>query len=302
MTTDYKNDNSPGKTILVLTDFSISADHAAYYSLKIAEKIKADILLCHVIPPPHAVVKTGLSIAAREEKDCLNDLDELSCRLNDHLDSEGPWLHYRPTINYCCKAGLIAPAVNEVAHDYQVVMAVISMHWTGGLNTILWRSNAREIIEKAECPVLVIPYQARFIGFKKIAFATDLASTNVNAVRCLSGLAQYFDSSILITHVAPEKPSSQIDNHIINHFYNEVTANVDYAKIFYREIKSRSVINGLDWLSEHTDVNLIVLIHHHRNFFQKIFEGSVTQKIAGRLDIPMMVFPYSKVKDKLPVF
>ena len=299
---DYKSDNLPGKTILVLTDFSISADHAAYYSLKIAQKIKADILLCHVIPPPHTTAKPGLSVTERLEKDSLDDLDDLSCRLNDYLDSEEDGRHYRPTINYCCKAGLIATAVNEVAHDCQAVMAVISMHWTGGLNTILWRSNAREIIEKAECPVLVIPYQARFMGFKKIAFATDLASTNVNAVKCLSGLAQYFDSSILITHVAPEKPSPEVNNHIINHFYNELTAKVDYAKIFYREIKSRSVINGLDWLSEHTDVNLIVLIHHHRNFFQKIFESSVTQKIAGHLDIPMMVFPYTKIKEKLPVF
>jgi nucleotide-binding universal stress UspA family protein len=299
---NYKNDNLSEKTILVLTDFSISADHAAYYSLKIAQKIKADILLCHVIPPPHVVIKPGLNISDRQEKDSLNDLDQLSCRLSDHLDSEETELQYRPAISYCCKVGLIASAVNEVADDYEVVMAVISMHWTGGLNSILWRSNAREIIEKAECPVLVIPYQARFVGFKKIAFATDLASTNVNAVRCLSSLAQYFDSSILITHVAPEKPSPQIDGHIINHFYNELASKVDYAKIFYREIKSKSVINGLDWLSEHTDVNLIVLIHHHRNFFQKIFEGSVTQKIAGHLGIPMMVFPYSKVKEKLPVF
>ena len=40
------------KTILVLTDFSISADYAADYALALAQSIEANLLLCNIFERP----------------------------------------------------------------------------------------------------------------------------------------------------------------------------------------------------------------------------------------------------------
>jgi len=46
------------KTILVLTDFSINADHAAHYALKLAQRIGANLLLCNMYELPQDITTT----------------------------------------------------------------------------------------------------------------------------------------------------------------------------------------------------------------------------------------------------
>jgi nucleotide-binding universal stress UspA family protein len=292
------------KTILVLTDFSINADHAAYYALKLAQKVEASLMLCNISPASYRKslhVKSGKLFGNYQlpEGDNVEDLSGLAERLNKQLDIEAG---FRPEIDHCSRSGMVGDTVNEIAARCNAIMVVISRHSSNELNTLLLKNHTRDIIEKANCPVLIIPYQAKFTEFKKIAFATDLASSSINALRCLSIFAKYFDSKILITHVSPENLNFKEESSIIDRFREQVSAVITYPAIDYREIKSKSVVKGLDWLSDHTDIDMIVLIHRKRNFFQKILEASVTQKIAGYLSMPMLVFPHTNVQRPLPVF
>jgi hypothetical protein len=181
-------------------------------------------------------------------------------------------------------------------------MAVVGMHFSTGFGAFLSEDHTSEIIEKVDIPVLVVPNQMKFSNFDKIAFATDLTYNGLDVLHSLHGISKYFDSEILITYVADEKVSDQADQHRVHNFFNRAISQINYPKIYYRAIHSKSVIAGLDWLSEHTDVDLLVLVHRKRNFLQKIFEGSVTQKLASHLVKPMLVFPGTNVRETLPVF
>ena len=81
-----------------------------------------------------------------------------------------------------------------------------------------------------------------------------------------------------------------------------VSSEINYKKIFYRTIKSKSVTNGLDWLADNEEIDLLVLVHRKRNFFQRLLEGSVTHRMANHLTKPLLVYPNSKVLETLPVF
>src|SRR5277367_4475636 len=98
------------KTILVLTDFSIRADHAAHYALKLAQKIKANLLLCNIFPATGtAAVSTPAGWPKRNyeafDEDSINELEELADRLNRFLDNKVPDGDFRPAIEQCSKAG-----------------------------------------------------------------------------------------------------------------------------------------------------------------------------------------------------
>ena len=71
------------KTILVLTDFSINADYVAHYALKLAQKIKANLLLCNIYQVPEGEEKTdGKAWPMRVcEENSINALGELMSRL-----------------------------------------------------------------------------------------------------------------------------------------------------------------------------------------------------------------------------
>jgi hypothetical protein len=175
------------------------------------------------------------------------------------------------------------------------------MHNADGMLGFLASDHTSEIIEKANCPVLILPYQAPFKGFKKIAFATDLVHNGMDVLHSLYGITKYFDSEILITHVAGDRSAETERENITKHFFTQDTAPIHYPKIYYKAIQNKSVASGLDWLAENTDVDLMVLVHHKRNFFQRIFESSVTQKLVDHLTKPMLVFPSSNLRQSLPI-
>jgi nucleotide-binding universal stress UspA family protein len=295
------------KTILVLTDFSIRADHAAHYALKLAQKIKANLLLCNITPAP-AIEPMSSQVAwpGRNyeifKEDSINELTELAERLNKQLNKDLVDGEFMPAIAKASKAGVVADIIEEIATYQHIIMAVISMHSPDVSGAFLLEDHANEIIEKANCPVLVVPFEAAFKGFKKISFATDLTHSGMDILHSLYGLTKYFDSEILITHVADQNSLDVEEQHVIKQFFDLEYSKINYPKIYYRAIKSNSVITGLDWLSEHTDIDLLVLVHRKRNFFQKIFDESVTQKLADHLTKPMLVLPGSKVQQLLPVF
>jgi nucleotide-binding universal stress UspA family protein len=181
-------------------------------------------------------------------------------------------------------------------------MAVISMHSAGYLTTLLSGNHESAIIDKANFPILVIPYQVRYSDYQTIAFATSMNYTDINLLQCLSGLAKHTDAEILIAHVAEEVSDAPQQEKDMKKFFNQIPAKITYPKINYRVIKSSNVASSIRSLTENREVDLLVLVHRRRNFFQKIFGGSITQSIANRPVKPLLIFPSSTVLEVLPVF
>ena len=172
------------KTILVLTDFSDKADHAAHYALKLAQQTKANLLVCNMFMVPYSEPMSTQVAWPMEnfqtiEEDSNNELAALTGRLNLKLDSELSEGDFRPIIEPCSKSGAIAHIFAELAANYQILMAVISQHKTGASNFV-FEDHARSFIEKANFPVFVVPDYEPFNDFKKIAFATDLSISDID--------------------------------------------------------------------------------------------------------------------------
>jgi nucleotide-binding universal stress UspA family protein len=295
------------KTILVLTDFSIRADNAAHYALKLAQKIKANLLVCNVFLEPSAQpmasqVPWPMETYETFEEDSINDVSELAGRLNKQLDKDVADGEFRPVIEQSSIAGFVANGLNEIVAAHHILMAVMSIHSTDNLSTFLLGDHAWEIIEKANCPVLLVPYQETFNGYKKIAFGTDLADSDIDVLHCLSGFAKYLNFEILIAHVTAERSSDQEEQNLVKHFLKQVSSAINYPMIYYRAIYNAHVTTGLHWLSQHSDIDMLVVVHHKRGFFQRLFGGSISQNLAEHPNIPLLVFPFPEAKRSLPVF
>lgn len=293
------------KTILVLTDFTLKADHAAHYALKLAQKIQANILLCNVYPEPAAMpASTHTFWSGNEnetfEQDSLNDLAELANRLKKELVNHDD--DFKPGIEICSKAGPLAEAINYLVASRQILFAVIATHSAADFMAFLTGNHANEIIENANCPVLVLPYQQPFKGFNKIAFATDLAHKGTDVLHSLYHITKYFDSEVLITHVGMAKLAKVTEDFITKRFLCQEIGVSHYPKIQYRSVQNKSITAGLQWLAENDDIDLLVLVHHKRNLIRKIFEPSVTKKLADRFAKPMLVFPSTYERGSVPIF
>jgi nucleotide-binding universal stress UspA family protein len=292
------------KTILVLTDFSINADYVAHYALKLAQKVEANLLLCNIYEASADEKNTDRKAwpMRASEENSINDLSELAMRLKAELDKEEGGAQFKPDIEQCSQEGLVGDKLNELAANHEVLLAVISMHSANNLTNFLGTNHAWNIIENAAFPVMVIPYQVRFKDYKLIAFASAVNYTDINVLESLSGLAKYCDSEIMLTHVSDEKTIDRIEESMLKQFFHQIPAKINYPKIIYHNIKSDNVTVSLKWLTAHTDIDLLVLVHQKRSLFQKVFNRSVTQKLSEHPGKPLLIFPCSTVNETLTVF
>lgn len=291
------------KTILVLTDFSINADYSAHYALKFAQKIKANLLLCNIYSVPADDKNPDPSAwpAGVHEENSIDDLGELLARLKTQIDA-GSKDDFRPEINQYSEEGLVTDIINELAAKNNIFMAIISMHSASYLTTLFSENHTRDIIEKANFPVLIIPYQVRFKDYKTIAFATDMTETDIDVLQSLSTLARYSESEILITNVSDDHATIREQENSIKKLFEPEVIKIHNPKILYKAIKSRSVGNSLRWLSQHVEIDMVVLVHRKLNLFQKLTEGSIIKKMADHPAKPLLIFPYSNTEEQLPVF
>lgn len=282
-------------TILVLTDFTIKDDHAAHYALGLARIAKANLLLCNVYPqnePSFGVHQSEFvdQIYDTLEKQSKSDLGELACRLKQKLDGiiDDSFI---PTIQQCSMGGNLTAAVNELVAEQDFLMAVIAAHCKDNFFAWVNTDHASQIIDHINCPVLVLPYEVRFEGFRKIAFASDLGRYNPEILDRLFDIGSLCDAEIMITHIGEAALGEPCEKYILKRHVESGSGQIKNLKFKYRGIQNKSVTAGLEWLAGQADIDLMVLIHHKRNVLQKLFQKSVTKALAEQLKKPMLVFP-----------
>jgi len=279
----------------MLTDFSAGAESAASYALNLAQKANANLLICNMFLVPYTEPMTMQMAWPEEsvntiEEDSTAELMDLVARLNNILDYHPEGVGFRPEITYACKAGDISSILKEISTEYDLLMGVIAQHNGGKSINFMFDDHARKIIEKANFPVLIAPEKLGFKGFNKIAFATDLSTSDLTVLQALSALSKSFDSEIVVTHINDEDALDDNEEKRVEHFFARVSAEINNPKISFRTTKSNSVTRGLDWLAVNTNIDLMVLVHRKRNFLYRLLEGSVTHRMSANIFKPLLIF------------
>ncbi|SDP96965.1 Nucleotide-binding universal stress protein, UspA family [Mucilaginibacter sp. OK268] len=286
------------KTILVPTDFSAPANNAARYALHLAKSMKTGIRLCSAISVP-AEAPMAPQIAWPLEdytsiKSFVTEQLELSVeKLERKLDEQAEGLPpaYQPAIGYSSEVGSVTEVIRNTMDEQKMSLVVMGMSGAGGLSRFFLGSNSRDLVEKASFPVLLIPGDFTYQPIKKIAFATDLSKGDIEVIHSLAGMARYFNAEILVSHITDEKYENHTEQREIDDFLTEVSDKVNYPQIYYRHVKSIDVDRGLTWLYEHSQIDMLAMVHRPHQFLSKLIQGSHTQRLAKHITIPLLVFP-----------
>lgn len=282
------------KTIIVPTDFSQPAKDAARYALHVAKYLNSGITLCHAfVVPVDATVAGQVSWPMYDYESILKDASDRLDELAKSLMQEGKFLTgpntYKPIVEYATEPAGPADLVSRLFKQKQARLVVSGVSGAGAVSKFFVGSTSRTLIEKAEFPLLLIPSGCTFNPLNKIAFATDLDSGDIDVLHSLASFARYFDAELVVVHV--DNNPAKYDAKKADVFLNEITCKINYDKIYYRELTSGSVNDGLDWLSEHGWVDMLVMVHRHNSFMDRLIKGSLTKKQARRIKIPLLVLP-----------
>jgi nucleotide-binding universal stress UspA family protein len=289
------------KKILIATDFSANATHAARYGYNLASQAKANVVLCNAFTITTAIPEFGILTWPQVEYEELQKSSNTGLTgLKKELEGYQDGSSFKSEINCCSNIGSMIDVINEITSETEVELTVMGAHGSSKLDTLLLGNHARRMIDQTKTPLLLVPASAALKPVKKVAFATDLEYPDLDAEAIfeLIPLLKRLNAELLLVHVyAGGHPNHKLDEHMQS-LIIELSNKADYPNIFYRMVSSSDADRGLDWLCDHGRIDILVMAHHRHHLLNKIFIGSHAQKMADHIDIPLLVIPENQKQAK----
>jgi nucleotide-binding universal stress UspA family protein len=282
------------KTLLVATDFSANAKHAVDYAYKLAEQMRANMVLCNAFIIPAEVPDAGfVSWPMYEYEEMLKDSGEELKALRTTLEEENKDAIFKPAIHCANDVGTVPDVINEIVEQKNILISVMATHGGNRLSELMIGNHSRRMIDETTIPLLLVPHNAEIKAVKKVVFATDFAQPerDLQIIYKLINLIRPLNAELLITHIESTKEGRPDFKKWLDNFLVNLSDKADYPHIYYRLVKGNTPERGLEWLSEYGHVDVLAMVHREHDMFAKIFRGSHTQKMANQLRIPLLVLP-----------
>lgn len=272
--------------ILVPTDFSDLSRVAINYAVKVANKLNGTLALLHVvtvIQPTRASMRLRLEALEEELLRCAKeDMEMLIAELAGKLKTTKP-LEYK-----IVQGSSFNATVKIEAKKLRSGLIVIGTRGANGLKKVVLGSNTASLIEISHIPVLVVPELAEFTSLKNLVYATDLMHLE-DEIATMLPYVKIFESTLHIFHAASgAKAVAPAEAKI-----KAAIAGVDYGKFKIRVVADKEVDKAVETYVKETTSDLLATFTREHSVYEKLFERSLTRKLAFQSRLPLLAFRQS---------
>ena len=270
------------KHILFPTDFSDNSDQAFPYALDIAHLLGADLVIFNSYKLPHSKSNVMVSIVDRMKEDSINSLK----KLKEETLLQEKYKELKITTTSRC--GSFVSLIPKVANEFKTDLIVMGTKGAGSLKEIFIGTNTLDVIQSTKIPILTVPEKATNSKVDKIAMAVDLKKIkNPEQLKPLLEMARICRASIEFVHVMhPDDKDSTQDrfNQIVflERFASEIKSNINI-------ITETTIIDGLSRYVETEKPDMLAMLSRKHTLFERLFTQSITNKLAFRSEIPLLV-------------
>lgn len=265
--------------ILVTTDFSLVARHALEYALNYSNHLNAEFTLLHVDNSARP------SFSFSSKLDAIIEGDDKK-RLSDLANSVRTDLGLDFNILLTESRGDTAIEIVAYAEKHGIDLIIMGAKGQGLIQSKIFGSVASKVMEKAPCPVLLVPAKAEIKEPQDIVYASDL--TNIEEeIRHIIPFAKRFEATIHTVHIYPEViDASSFDEEraVLNRI-----AQTEYDKINFNAVMDFDIIRGLDRYVKQVDTDLLAMYTHKSSILEFLFNESYSKEMALHNEVPLLV-------------
>lgn len=281
------------KTILVATDFSETASHAAYYAVSIAWQIGfSRIILYHSYDIPYVSSELPLPEPADVKQLHQQSLEFLEYLRNDLLTLG----NQQTLIEVHTDERPLMLAVQAFTAEEEIELVVMGIRGKNKIEKLLLGSNSLNVAKECDVPLLLIPLEAPIERIKRIALATDLKEVaEISPVVTIKKLIHALKAKLFILNV---------DYNESEHYSPDIIAQQtalhklwDDENPEYHFTNHKDCAAGIMSFAEENDIQLVIAIPKKYAFFQSLFHRSLTEKLAYHSHIPLLFIKRSELID-----
>jgi len=269
-------------TILVLTDFSDTAFHAALYACFISRQLDSKrIVLFHVFQtiinseiPPNP---DQIQILYESSK---TDLKKMREKL---LGLVPPGV----TIDYKIVSDAYLGSINKYTEEEKADLVVMGTSSKTKFEKVLIGSNAISVADNSQKPVLIIPPHAEIKPIVHAVIACDLQKVaETMPVKELKAILDDLLVSVSVVNIDHDNNNFKPDTPLDMTFLHESLEEYDPA---YNFIDNPDVVAGIIDFAIADKASIIIMLPKNYNFFKELFHHSATHEIVYDAPIPILV-------------
>lgn len=277
------------KSILFPTDFSPTAQNAFRYTLRLADILNAKIELLHVVYPEYESLDlpTMATQATKNKVEVAREVMQTFVETTLTQVQSSYQFKQVPVIQSDVEIGGATNLIVQIAERDEADL--IMMGTKGEHNVIekLLGSVSSGVIQKAPCPVWVIPEKTNFFIPSTVVFATDLEEADPVHIWKMAELISPLSPIVRCVHIhTPGEPSGALDLKDLEHFFTRQSLTL---QVTFHEIEEDDVAIGIQEFAELHRADLVVMFKPHENFLYRIFHVSNTRKMAMHSNLPLLV-------------
>ncbi len=281
------------KSILILTDLSENATHAAEVALMLAGRLHDNLLLLNsndaISTIAYYPIMPVMAELPKWYEDRKTRLKLITTDLKLQFSKNFPGQAH-PVIKVIVQEGDLLENVKDVLKHHQTEMIIMGSQSGSSIDHFLFGSDNKKIVDHATVPVLSVPLGSTLKQVAKITFATNFREHDTYTLSHLFRLRQKLDVHLEILHIRqyghPDVPKNTSVKNLIEEACAARPSNISYKEVYGKDIASR-----LMRYCKENNSDILALGHEHHSFLAQAFkEGTVSRSLSNQL-IPILVIP-----------
>lgn len=259
------------------------------YAVRLARDLHSSVHLMYVEEeyeytigrPPAPDNFTGQKQSQR-----LRDAEEL---LSQQVLKIVTGIHGAGPVDYSAELTSMIEVINDYVRTDRADIVVIEGEVRQGLLKQMTTND--DIIDEADCPVLIVPGNIAYRPFRKVVFASAFREEDIPALKDLVRILSDVSPEIRVVHVTGNPDDEKIRR---TGFDEILRSQTGYQNIFVEYLKDEKSLNIAGMIKSYaieSNADLIVAMKQDRNFFGKLFSSDRTKKILKEEpELPVLIY------------
>jgi nucleotide-binding universal stress UspA family protein len=267
------------KTIIIATDFSTAAMNAATYGIKMAESVKADVMLFNVFEVLANYGEMVIDINVDNlKKDAVSDMEALKSEL---IRNTGTKINITSDV----RLGVFNYELNTLCETVNPYAVIMGSQGKAAAERVLFGTHALYAMKHLVWPLITIPATATFSAIKNIGLAYDFEKElDSNFTEEIKLLAHDFDATIHVLNAAKE---DEFDADFVM-LSSRLEKMLAPFTVKYHFITSDNANQGIIDFADKNDIDLLIVMPKYHSLLEKIIFKSHIKQMVLHSHVPVL--------------
>lgn len=267
-------------TVLITTDFSAASRHALDYACLLLEGKDVMIDLLHIYPIPVTYTTDGVAIAA---------MGSAIVHAEYQLQEEVQEARYAyPDIKIAGRiiAGSFLETLQQQTRSSRPLFMILGT--AGFTDLYLGDEDPLNALGMITVPVLFVPYGARLVPIKNIAYACNYAFMGPHIpIYAITDWVQFVGAGVHVIHSDPN-PKAVDEKQSAGESW--LQHQLESLKPAFHWVQDTDVIHGVTTFISQNEIDCVLVVPRNYGVWQNLFHKSRTKALARLNKIPVIAF------------